>query len=78
MFRGCFSKTSGSYLQQDTYPLLSMKYCCKTKETLEAIINFLKMIMATHLEGFLCTSQDDAAIVLEVRIVPLAKIGFGL
>lgn len=45
MFRGCFSKTSGSYLQQDTYPLLSMKYCCKTKETLEAIINFLKTVL---------------------------------
>lgn len=45
MFRGCFSKTSGSYLQQDTYPLLSMKFCCKTKETLEAIINFLKTVL---------------------------------
>lgn len=36
------------------------------------------MIMATYLEGFLCTSQDDAATVLEVRIVPLEKIGFVL
>ena len=46
-----------------------MKYCCKAKETLEAIINFLKTVLGddrgTWLNAFLRTrySQNEVATV---------------